>query len=336
VSGDVLPHTAVWLSAGFDAAARGRDGYDFRPMFAALKPVYEGVDLAVCHLETPLARSRGPFLNYPVFSSPPQLLPALRWAGVDACTTASNHSVDQGFEGVARTLDHLDAAGIAHTGTARSRREARTPLLLDVAGVRVALLSYTYGTNGLPVDEDKPWSVNLIDVERMIADATRARRDGAEVVMVAVHDGLEYQVAPTDQQVAVFDALTEAPEIDLVYGHHSHVVQPFDVVNGEWVAYGLGNFVAKQLTTQPETYRGMTARFEFVEQPDGSFEVQPPTFVPTLFTESIPMRVLDVRAALRDPDTDPSLIPALRTALAAVKADAFSLGARKHGLRVAG
>jgi poly-gamma-glutamate synthesis protein (capsule biosynthesis protein) len=335
VSGDVLPHTGVWESAEQDAAARGRQGYDFRPMFASMKPVYTGVDLAVCHLETPLARPQGPFLNYPVFSSPPQLLPALRWAGVDACTTASNHSVDQGFEGVARTLRQLDAEGIEHTGTARTRREASTPLVLDVAGVRVALLSYTYGTNGMPVDADKPWSVNLIDADRMIAAAAKARRQGAEVVVVAVHDGLEYQVEPSEHQRQLYDRLTAAPEIDLVYGHHAHVVQPFDVVNGTWVAYGLGNFVAQQLTSQPETYRGMTARFEFVEQDDGSFEVRPPRFVPTMITMSTPMRVLDVRAALADQGTDPALLPALRTTLAEVRSDAFSLGARTKGLRLA-
>ena len=335
VSGDVLPHTGVWESAEQDAAARGKRGYDFRPMFASMRPVYSGVDLAVCHLETPLALPQGPFLNYPVFSSPPQVLPALRWAGVDACTTGSNHSVDMGFEGVERTLDQMDAHGVAHTGTARTRREARTPLVIDVAGVQVGLLSYTYGTNGMPVDEDKPWSVNQIDTDTIIAEATRARRNGAEVVVVALHDGLEYQVAPSEHQLEVYDVLTAAPEIDLVYGHHAHVVQPFDVVNGEWVAYGLGNFVAQQLTSQPETYRGMTATFEFVEREDGAFEVQPPEFVPTLITMSMPMRVLDIRAALADPSTDPSLLPTLRTALAEVTQDAFSLGARREGLRVA-
>jgi poly-gamma-glutamate synthesis protein (capsule biosynthesis protein) len=334
-SGDVLPHTGVWESAEQYAAARGRDGLDFRPMFASMRPVYTGVDLAVCHLETPLARPEGPFLNYPVFSSPPQVLPALRWAGVDACTTASNHSVDMGFEGVVRTLDQMDDEDLAHTGTARSLREARTPLVMEVAGVQVGLLSYTYGTNGMPVDQDKPWSVNQIDTDKIVAEAKRARRAGAEVVVVALHDGLEYQVAPSEHQLEVYDVLTAAPEIDLVYGHHAHVVQPFDVVNGEWVAYGLGNFVAQQLTSQPETYRGMTATFEFVEQEDGSFEVQPPEFVPTLITMSMPMRVLDIRSALEDPATDPALLPTLRTALTQVMEDAYSLGARRRGLRVA-
>lgn len=339
MSGDVLLHTGVWESARADAAARGLPGMDFRPMFAGMKPVYEDADLAVCHMEIPLAEPDGPFLNYPIFSGPPQVVRGLKWAGIDACTTASNHSVDQGLEGLLRTLRTLDANGIAHAGTAATRKDARTPLILDVNGVSVALLSYTYGTNGLPVPSDAPWSVPLIDVDDILAAAHRARADGAEIVMVALHVGTEYTTSPNEQQLAVYDALTRSRDIDLVYGHHAHVPQPFDVVNGNWVAYGLGNFVAQQSTAVPDTYRGVTARFDFVEQPDGSFEVQRARFVPTMITPYVeggaPMRVLNAAAALRDPDTDPALLPSLRAAVASVRADVLSLGAGRDGLRMA-
>lgn len=325
VSGDVLMHTGVWESAEIFGTRTGRQAYDFRPMFESIKPVYDDADLAVCHLENPLAEPDGPFLNYPVFSGPPQVADGLRWAGIDACTTASNHSVDQGFEGLERTLDVLDAEGIEHAGTARTRREARTPTVLEVEGVEVALLSYTYGTNGLPVDEDKPWSVNLLDTRRILAEAARARRAGAEIVMVGVHDGLEYQVQPSESQLQVFDTLTRSDDIDLVYGHHAHVVQPVDRVNGTWVAYGLGNFIAQQLTSQPETYRGLTARFTFTETADGTFTVRRPKLVATLITAydpAAPMRVLDVGAALADPDTEPVLVPSLRAARQEVRESA--------------
>jgi len=317
VSGDVLIHSGVWESAEIFGTRTGRRAYDFRPMFESIKPVYDKADLSLCHLEVPLAEPDGPFESYPVFSGPPQVVDGLKWAGIDACTTASNHSVDQGFEGLERTLDVLDAEGIEHAGTARTRREARTPTVLEVEGVEVALLSYTYGTNGLPVDEDKPWSVNLLDTRRILAEAARARRAGAEIVMVSVHDGLEYQVEPSESQLQVFDILTRSEDIDLVYGHHAHVVQPVDKINGTWVAYGLGNFIAQQLTSQPETYRGVTVRFTFTESADGSFRVRYPKLVATLITPyepSTPMRVLDIRAALADPDTDPALVPSLREA----------------------
>lgn len=338
VSGDVLMHTGVWESAEAFGTQTGRQAYDFRPMFESIKPAYESADLAICHLETPLAEPGGPFRNYPLFSGPPQVADGLRWAGVDACTTASNHSVDQGFEGLERTLDVLDAEGIVHAGTARTRREARTPTVFEVNGVRVALLSYTYGTNGLPLDADKPWSVNLLDVRRILGETARARRAGAEIVMVGVHDGLEYQVQPSESQLQVFDALTRSPGIDLVYGHHAHVVQPVDKVNGTWVAYGLGNFMAQQQSSRPDTYRGLTVRFTFTEAADGGFAAEPPQLVPTFITPwepPAPMRMLDVRAALADPDTDPALTGPLRTAWRAIREGAFSLGAQRMGARMA-
>ncbi len=325
VSGDVLIHSGVWESAEIFGTRTGRRAYDFRPMFESIKPVYDKADLSLCHLEVPLAEPDGPFESYPVFSGPPQVVDGLKWAGIDACTTASNHSVDQGFEGLERTLDVLDAEGIEHAGTARTRREARTPTVFEVEGVEVALLSYTYGTNGLPIDADKPWSVNLLDTRRILAEAARARRAGAEIVVVGLHDGLEYQVQPSESQLQVFDRLTRSDDIDLVYGHHAHVVQPIDRVNGTWVAYGLGNFIAQQLTSQPETYRGLTARFTFTETADGSFTVRRPKLAATLITlygPGEPMQVLDVRAALADPDTDPALVPALREARKAVRASA--------------
>jgi poly-gamma-glutamate capsule biosynthesis protein CapA/YwtB (metallophosphatase superfamily) len=334
MSGDVLIHTGVWESAEDFAAARGKNGMDFAPMFASLRPVYNSADLAVCHLEVPLAESDGPFLNYPIFSAPPQVINGLEKAGVDACTTASNHSLDTGWEGLKRTLDTMDAKDMPHAGTARTRKESTTPLILDVAGVRVALLSYTYGTNGIPIPSEQPWSVPLIDPGDIKRDAQQARQDGAEVVIVALHHGTEYLTAPDSYQLDVVDKITRSKAIDLVYGHHAHVPQPIDVVNGTWVAYGLGNFVAQQSTDVPDTYRGATVKFTLVERSSGRFEVDQAQFVPTMITpyEGAPMRVLDIRAALRDPETDPSLEPTLRDALASIKRDVYSLGARRQGL----
>jgi hypothetical protein len=334
MSGDVLIHTGVWESARDWAAARGEKGMDFAPMFASLRPVYESADLAICHLEVPLAEPDGPFLNYPIFSAPPQVINGLKKAGIDMCTTASNHSLDTGWEGLKRTLDTLDAKGLPHAGTARTRKDSRTPLILDVAGVRVALLSYTYGTNGIPIPSAQPWSVPLIDPRDIKRDAHKARQNGAEVVIVALHHGTEYLTEPDSYQRDVIDKITRSKGIDLVYGHHAHVPQPVDVVHGTWVAYGLGNFVAQQSTDVPDTYRGVTVKFTLVEQPDGRFEVERAQFVPTMITpySGAPMRVLDIRAALRNPSTDPGLKPSLRAALASIKTDVYSLGARRHGL----
>ena len=234
LTGDVLVHTGVWETARRDAAARGESGLDFAPMFADVAPLVAGADLGICHLETPVSPPGGPFQNYPLFAAPPTVLDGLVATGYDACTTASNHSVDQGVEGLLRTLGALDARDLAHTGTFASRQASRRPLVLEVRGVRLGVISMTYGTNGMPVDV--PYSVNLLDVPRALAQARALHRDGVDVVMVAIHAGSEYVHEPSDQQRQVFDALTRSPFVDFVYGHHAHVVQPFDRVNGKWVA----------------------------------------------------------------------------------------------------
>jgi len=125
-SGDVLPHGPVLRRAGEDGAKSGQP-YDFRPMLAELRPLVGGADLAVCHLEVPLSRDGRDIASWPSFNAPPQLATALRWAGYDACSTASNHAMDRGAAGVAATLDVLDQAGLRHDGTARHAAEAAPP-----------------------------------------------------------------------------------------------------------------------------------------------------------------------------------------------------------------
>jgi poly-gamma-glutamate synthesis protein (capsule biosynthesis protein) len=308
LTGDVLVHNGVWQTAERDAAAQGETVPDFAPMFTGLEPLVAPADLAICHLETPVSRPRGPYLNYPVFSAPPSVLDGLVDTGYDACTTASNHSVDTGFTGLVRTIDALDARGLAHTGTYAERRGAGRPLELEVDGVRIGLISMTFGINGLPVTE--PWSVNLIDVPRALAQAEALHRDGVDVVMVAIHAGTEYLHEPNEQQLQVFADLTASPYVDFVYGHHAHVVQPFDRVNGTWVLYGLGNMVAQQEPERRDTFRGIVARLTLTERPDGEFEVEDPRYAPTLIlnpTTTGATRVLDVARVRRSATAPPWL-----------------------------
>jgi poly-gamma-glutamate synthesis protein (capsule biosynthesis protein) len=232
----------------------------------------------------------------------------------------------------------MNRADMEHFGTALSKKGSQRIDVVDVAEVPVALLNYTYGTNGIPLPSDMPWSVPLIDPERIVADAARAKREGAEVVLVSLHFGTEYSTAPDSYQTSVVDRITRSPDIDLVYGHHAHVPQPFDKVNGTWVAYGLGNFIAQQLTSMPDTYRGITARFSFRETPAGEFRVTDAAYLPTLITPYVSgdprMRVLDAAAALRDPTTPEGLRPSLQTTVAEVRAAAELLNADKHGLHL--
>jgi poly-gamma-glutamate capsule biosynthesis protein CapA/YwtB (metallophosphatase superfamily) len=237
-TGDLLIHQPVWDRA----LANGNGLYRFRPMFRAIRPTIRGADLALCHMETPLGP--GPPSGYPIFNAPPALAYAVKWAGWDVCTTASNHSVDQGRAGVRSTLLALERAGVKHTGTSRSRREARRLLLVNVHGLRVAVLAATYGTNGLPLPD--PWSVKLIRPAQIIRDARRARRLGAELVIVNLHWGVEYVHEPTADQLRVARQLRRSGVIDLIVGQHAHVVQPIRRLWGKFVVYGEGNFLSAQ------------------------------------------------------------------------------------------
>ena len=142
-TGDVLIHPALTEQAEAD----GDGQRDFAPLFAGVKPVIEAADLAICHMEVPLATADGPFEGYPLFYAPPEVAEAVAATGYDTCSTASNHTFDHGAEGVTTTLDALDAAKIGHTGSARTEQEADTPLVTEVNGVKVGQVSFTFDFN---------------------------------------------------------------------------------------------------------------------------------------------------------------------------------------------
>jgi poly-gamma-glutamate synthesis protein (capsule biosynthesis protein) len=333
-TGDVLLHTPLWDQASADAAAAGHPGgHDFRPMLAGIRPLVSGADLAICHMETPVAPAGGPYSSYPSFSVPPEIAPALAATGYDACTTASNHTYDRGADGVKRTLDALDAAGIRHAGSARTPQEAAVTTLLDVDRVSLALLSYTFGFNGIPAPGGETWRSNPIDERRILADAALARRRGADVVVVALHWGDEYDHEPNGQQQALAPRLIQSPDIDLLLGHHAHVVQPIEAVGDEWVVYGMGNLVSNQGSQGPDKLEGLLVRFRFVEQPNGRWRVTSAEFAPVLTDDRGPIRVVDVRSALAERGTDPGLRPRLQTAWRRTTAIAGARGGPAHGLR---
>lgn len=247
-TGDVIPYPSIIQRAADDSAEKG--GYDFRKILAGVKPIVSAADLALCHHEIPYGRPGGPYTGYPLFKAPHQLADALKDAGYDSCSTASNHTLDDGYDGLVRVLDNLDRVGIRHVGSARSAEEAKAPALLEAGGAKVAQLDYSYGTNGIPLPSDRPWAVNLIDQGRIIADARAARAAGANVVVLSVHWGSEWQTAPDAQQLELAQALTASrgadglPDIDLVLGTHNHVPQPYEKINGTWVVFGMGDQMA--------------------------------------------------------------------------------------------
>ena len=319
-TGDVLLHERVWLQAERDAAETGNGVLDFTPQLANIAPIVSDADLAICHLEVPLAPADGPYEGYPTFSGPPQVVSALDATGYDACSTASNHTFDQGAGGVTRTLDALDAAGIAHAGSARTPSEAEQTTMLDVetteGPVKVGLLSYTYGFNGIPYPASETFWANEIDEQEILADAATARHRGAEVVVVALHWGTEYDHDPNSQQAEVAPRLIAAPDIDLLLGHHAHVVQPIENIGGKWVVYGMGNLMANHAEPEGPKSEGLLTRFTFTEDlPTGRFAITAAEYLPLYQTYEPPVEVLVVPAAIVSGQTGTTTVARLEQAL---------------------
>jgi poly-gamma-glutamate capsule biosynthesis protein CapA/YwtB (metallophosphatase superfamily) len=310
-TGDILPHTAV-IQRAADYGAESGEGYDFRPMFAEIAPVLRAADLAICHLEVPLSAynadvfgggDRRTASGAPLFTSPWQLATAIGDAGFDACSTAHNHSSDAGEAGIVATLDALEDAGVVPAGTYRTPAEAETPVLHDVDGVTVAHLSATYGLN-VPLPEEAAWMVDAIDVETLVADAETARAAGAEFVVVSLHHGLEYQIEPSDNQRARSDELLASGAIDLLLGHHAHVVQPIERFHDRVAVHGLGNLLSNMdpAVTGPPTQDGVIVLLEVEEDAEtGAFDVTDVSYVPTWIDRDTHV-VVDVGAALEPGD----------------------------------
>jgi hypothetical protein len=297
LSGDLLIHSPVYAQA---LALGGGERYDFQPMLRELRPYVNGVDLAICHVETPIS-AHAPPSGYPIFNAPPELAGAIAATGWDACDTASNHTLDLGQDGVEGTIRSLRRAGVAHTGSFASRRAQREPLVLEVEGARIGLVSYTTDTNGIPLPE--PYSVNVATGPGpVIADARRAREAGADAVIVTMAWGSE--IAPeyspeSSREVRRFARrLLAAPEITVVVGHGPHVVQPIERLGGKLVAFSVGNLISNQSAAccAAASQDGLIALLDLVVDGDGD-RVERIRYVP-VFVSQPDYTVLPVGDAL--------------------------------------
>ena len=252
-AGDVLMHSAV-LSSTPDFSG------DITGNVAAETPWVEGLDLALCGMEVPVAPD-GVYSGFPTFGAPSEVVGALARSGWDGCATASNHSADRGEEGVVATLDALDSHGLGHAGTYRSREDASVPFALyelERGGrtVTVAQISTTMGLNGL--DDPTGYSVSLNDVGAITKAAKAARAAGADLVVVHSQIGQEYETTPDKEQVSYAQDLADSGQVDIFFGAHPHVPQPAEKLpggvkgKGMWVSYSAGNYIS----SQDESYCG--------------------------------------------------------------------------------
>jgi poly-gamma-glutamate capsule biosynthesis protein CapA/YwtB (metallophosphatase superfamily) len=239
--GDIMQHDSQ-ISDAWDP---GLKKYNYDPCFQYVAPYTQAVDLAIGNLELTLAGR--PYKGYPQFSAPDELLLALKKMGLDVLVTANNHCVDRGRNGVERTIRLLDSLKIPHTGTFKDQKEKQAlhPLLIEKNGFRLALLNYTYGTNGLPVTA--PNIVNVIKPDEIVKDLVYAKTLSADMIIVFVHWGAEYQSMPSQWQKDLADLFFKNGA-QLVIGAHPHVIQPMEwrKDQNKLIAYSLGNFVSGQ------------------------------------------------------------------------------------------
>ncbi|WP_341769417.1 CapA family protein [Actinomyces bowdenii] len=246
-AGDVLMHMPV-----LESTPQGSG--DISSLVAAQTPWVEGVDLALCGLEVPVAPD-GMYSGYPSFGMPGQVVTSLAGAGWDGCATASNHSVDRGQEGVEATLDALEANGMGHAGTFRSAEDAGTPFqLYDIERggrtITIAQIATTHDLNGY--EDPTGSSVGINDAEAVKQAAIRARAAGADLVVAHAQVGPEYDSTPHPDQIHYAQALANTAQIDAVFGAHPHVPQPSVKLEGGvegrgmWVSYSAGNYISNQ------------------------------------------------------------------------------------------
>ncbi|NDA78191.1 MAG: CapA family protein [Actinobacteria bacterium] len=298
-SGDVLIHSQLYKRALNNT---GGNGYDFTPMFAVIKPLIESVDYAICHLEVPIAPAGENPSTFPLYGAPSEILDAVAGAGYDRCSTASNHTLDKGVPGIESTIANFERVGITQAGMARTPAEIE-PTVLEVNGIKFTHLSYTYGYNGLSTPEGEEWRSALIDPDRIIADATKAREMGAEFVVVSLHWGTQTAVSQSQRSGA--EKITSSGVVDLIVGHHAHMIQPIEQINGVWTVFGLGNSLSYHPTDgvpQANTQDGMIVTVNVVRNDAGGFTVEQPVVHPTWVDKSDGMVIRLVKPGLSDPN----------------------------------
>lgn len=245
--GDIMCH-----STQFKYAKTGKDSFDFKPVFREIKPYFENSDVVVGNLETVVEVKGVQFSGYPVFNTPKEFLEGLRFADFDILSTANNHSYDRSERGVLSTLKHIKDYGFESVGSYSSKSSRDSVKVFEKNGIKFALLSYTYGVNLYHIPDEKSYLVNRINRRIIKSDISKHRSNGADVVILFFHFGLEYAKQPNSYQREVVEKSIQFGA-DVIIGSHSHSLQPIEYfktkdgkLDSGFVAYSLGNFISNQ------------------------------------------------------------------------------------------
>ena len=320
-TGDVLSHTPLINQAKRTAIANSTTelqlDYDFRPMFSDIKSLVSGVDIAVCHLETPIAPEGEDLSTFPLFGVPKEITNAIADAGFDRCSTASNHTYDRGNDGIDATVNALQDVGVKQSGMARTPDEIE-PLVFEVRGIKISHLSYTFSYNGLIMPDETQWRSAIINTKRILRDAQRARELGSQATIVSMHWGTEKDSNANSMQTSIADELTASGLVDLIVGHHAHVVQPTNQVNGVWVMYGLGNVLSNLPTDERwpiNSQDAVIATTSLTISSSGKAVFEKPVMHPTWVDKDHGWVIRDVQKSLQSTTTSQGLARELELSL---------------------
>ncbi|WP_156779658.1 CapA family protein [Desulforamulus reducens] len=246
-AGDFLMHMPI-----IHAAQLPGGNYDFKPIFSEVRSFLSTAELTLVNLETRLAGKEQGYSGYPVFNCPEELAQNMKELGIDVVTTANNHSLDRGWTGIVKTLDHLEAAGLQSLGTYRSAEDAQRVFCTEIKGIKIGILNYTESTNGIPLPKGKDYAVDMIQSGKIYQDIEKLKAAKTDVIIAYIHFGTEYQRHPNESQRTLVENLFKQG-VTIVFGDHVHVIQPMDLkvssTNNEkkcFVAYSLGNFISNQ------------------------------------------------------------------------------------------
>lgn len=245
--GDIMGHGGQ-IEAAHDPINKT---HSYDAVFSELRETITKPDFAIANLEVTLAGE--PFSGYPQFSSPDALAEACKNSGIDILVTANNHSCDRGGKGMTRTIDVLDKLKIPHNGTYKNEKDRtlRNLMILRKEDIRIGMLNYTYGTNGLKAP--KPTSVNYIDTNQILLDIKQSRLESIDALIAVIHWGIEYQTEPNKFQNKITEFLFRNG-VSIVIGGHPHVLQKveWNRDKDQLVAYSLGNFVSNQASVNTD------------------------------------------------------------------------------------
>ncbi len=288
VIGDIMCHSTNFQSA-YNSET---DSYDFSNVFTDIKPYIENADIAVGNLETTFAGKNVGYSGYPTFNTPEALAKNIVDLGVDVVSTANNHSLDKRYNGLISTLDELDKVGLSHTGTYRSKEEQDTILTKNVNGINIAFLSFTYGTNGIPVPSGKEYCVNLIDENLILDQLSKAKALNPDVICVNMHWGNEYKLVQNKTQEKLADFLFKNGA-DIILGSHPHVLEPMEkrtitLEDGStkdgFLIYSLGNFMSGQVIEN--TRNSIILQLQITKHSNNKITIDSYNYIPTYMLDT--------------------------------------------------